>query len=381
MMPNHSIRSLIRPSSTAGITKQLFLASSNFSQTNSSHRPFHTCKIFHQSNDTTKSPSSSSSSPASSNLTNTRLSKFRAILSSMQPELIPNTATKRAKRTKFIRQSIDPKAAISNPLPRSRLARSEHSPDKFDFNVGLIVERIPRYLNPPADWEVKYENIKQKQKAAKIPPVPEPLRVDTVNNEPSSASSSQSSQSVVEFKTSDDHSNNRQSLDRSLNESLYLLVKQSSGDWTFPQSPYDLTNYRSLSLDKAARQLIPSILGENLNVYTLGFAPVAVHSQEPNSDNERGNKLFLYHGILLDGSVELRGEHSEFVWATKSQLSEYLQSKQLLKIARDVLITDSDSIEDDKQAELTAEEWNLQQGKPKLSKTKTINKPKVHAQV
>lgn len=289
-------------------------------------RTLHTSLSFNQSSDST-----SSNPPVSVTASNARLSKLGSQLKLLRPDKILASSTERTRKR---RPAVDPTVRVTNPLNRARQPADKL--DKYDLKVGMIVERLPRFLNPPPSWQVQYENQLIAQRQQRIPPVPAMLVPDVPTE-------TVSEKQLVDIETEHDRNDDRHSLDRVQNDSLYLLVKHSNGQWTLPQQSYDSTKHQELSLETAARTVVTSIMGESLQVYTLGFAPVAMHRNEPSTSTDAtGSKLFVYHGVVVSGNVKLVGEYSDYAWITKSQLSEYLKDNSLVKILNDVLINDSD---------------------------------------
>lgn len=71
-------------------------------------------------------------------------------------------------------------------------------------------------------------------------------------------------------------------------------------------------------------------------------AAAAASTTDPSSATPNpyiGSRVFLYHAIYLGGPVQIdRREIIDYAWVTKSQLPEYIESKELITIANDTVM-------------------------------------------
>ena len=143
--------------------------------------------------------------------------------------------------------------------------------------------------------------------------------------------------------TAADEANDRQSLQRKLDQSLYLLVKRtadgSGAEWQFPQGVYDSSEE---SMRTLAQRSAMACSNDNFYTHMVGNAPF-VHTE--SSD---GSKVFYYHSILCSGTVlsDKNEEITDWVWATADELEEYLPPAVFSSV-RPVLSLDVEPLTDD----------------------------------
>ncbi|XP_005108662.1 39S ribosomal protein L46, mitochondrial [Aplysia californica] len=135
-------------------------------------------------------------------------------------------------------------------------------------------------------------------------------------------------------RTAADESGDRRSLDRCLDSSLYLLVKQNIGGkdhWVLPQAEWE----QGETMKQTAERALTSVCGD-VKASFLGGAPSAVAKFDlPDPQEEKGVKLFFYKAWYREGDVTPNTDvASDYVWVTKKELSQYCHrgyKKQLKK--------------------------------------------------
>ena len=157
-----------------------------------------------------------------------------------------------------------------------------------------------------------------------------------------------------------------QSLNRSLNRSLYLLTERQNphtGErrWTLPSVPYTALPFAQIPPRMAAQAAVKCSFGEHLDVHPLGGAPIAYHRYDYSqqyitaSGTEKvGAKLFLFHGLYCGGVVDVSGARDcvDWGWMTREQVMERVEDDQLKGVLLDVMKEDIDYAEGISQEEL-----------------------------
>ena len=128
--------------------------------------------------------------------------------------------------------------------------------------------------------------------------------------------------------TDADRNDDRQSLERRLADSLYLLVK--SGDaWTLPGVALD----EEESVREAALRALDEHCGDDLYTYVLGAAPVGVW----DADADGYRREFVAKAIVVDPYASGPPACADYVWAAKDELGGYLADDAYLEFLRKLL--------------------------------------------
>jgi large subunit ribosomal protein L46 len=126
--------------------------------------------------------------------------------------------------------------------------------------------------------------------------------------------------------TEADQKNDTKSLNRALQRTLYLLVKNKEGQWQFPQDRLNEEN-----LHGAANRIITHTGGVNMNTWLVGHVPVGHHQvdyREPKSAGdlkEYGAKTFFLKARIMAGQVNLKENKlglQDFKWLAKDELQK-----------------------------------------------------------
>ncbi|PSR94431.1 39S mitochondrial ribosomal protein L46-domain-containing protein [Coniella lustricola] len=135
--------------------------------------------------------------------------------------------------------------------------------------------------------------------------------------------------------TEADRSGDVQRLDRKLDRTLYLIVKDAHGRWTFPQDEVRPDE----GLHETAARALESTAGVNMNTWMVGRHPIAYEHRKPiyKSDDKKpeervlkalGRNVFYLKGRIMAGQVDLSHNEygvTDFKWLTKDELKEALQ--------------------------------------------------------
>lgn len=139
------------------------------------------------------------------------------------------------------------------------------------------------------------------------------------------------------------------SLDRLLQRTLYLLVKNKDGHWIFPQDTltketlHAVGGYYIHSRDnvtdshQAAYRILNESAGVNMNTWIVGNVPIGHHQQEhvkavktASGLNELGLKTFFMKARIMAGQANLKGNKhglTDFKWLAKEEIQKEVDHK------------------------------------------------------
>lgn len=124
-----------------------------------------------------------------------------------------------------------------------------------------------------------------------------------------------------------DEKNDRRSLDRKLQESLFLIVKRNRGDhqWQFPQGKV-LEN--EATLRSTAERVMDRATGR-LDRYFMSNAPIGHYSYAYPKEMQKtrkqfGARVFFYRCQYMGGTFRLETKlYKDYAWIARSELGEY----------------------------------------------------------
>lgn len=125
--------------------------------------------------------------------------------------------------------------------------------------------------------------------------------------------------------TEADLKNDVKSLNRQLQRTLYLLVKNQEGRWIFPQDTFGKE-----TLHSAAGRVLTESCGENMNTWVVGNAPIGYYQQDYQDAiktlsgfKELGAKTFFMKARIMAGQANLEGNRfglTDFKWLAKEEV-------------------------------------------------------------
>jgi len=128
--------------------------------------------------------------------------------------------------------------------------------------------------------------------------------------------------------TEADRKNDQRSLDRLLQRTLYLLVQNEGGRWSFPSDT--IVGHESLHL--AAERILVQTGGPNMNTWIVGNSPVGYFEYvrgKPITNskgvNELGEKTFFMKARILAGQANLEKSAlglKDFKWLAKEEIEK-----------------------------------------------------------
>lgn len=126
-------------------------------------------------------------------------------------------------------------------------------------------------------------------------------------------------------RTKADEENQTDSLERSLDRNLFLLVKggDMGKDWTLPFAEVDKNG--DAVLHKVAPQAVHTLLGNEMDIWMVSNLPVAVLPSVKG-----GERSYVMRGHILAGQPDLSNSSAkgvEFAWLTKEEIQQRVGQK------------------------------------------------------
>ncbi|EGG15227.1 hypothetical protein DFA_10057 [Cavenderia fasciculata] len=141
--------------------------------------------------------------------------------------------------------------------------------------------------------------------------------------------------------TDADKKNDRRSLERKLDKSLYLIVKRPNGEWQFPSTIW----IDGESMKNAAERALRDTTGENWTYWIPSQAPAGVHKvilgeKEQSSLQAEGVKNFFYRSHYFKGELDINKKFAtDYHWIAKEEMKKYF-SKNYFDQAHKLIFDD-----------------------------------------
>ncbi|SJX65556.1 related to MRPL17-mitochondrial ribosomal protein, large subunit [Sporisorium reilianum f. sp. reilianum] len=272
---------------------------------------------------TPSAAASTSSSAATSDAAGVASSSSTKIISSLilsrPPVILREPSSFEKAYHEYNRQLSE---ALQQPFPKD-----------FYFKKGSAAEKrfeedqasAPQGFSDIAAAAAAASGSASKGKAAKTKETAEP------SASPSSSSSSTEGDAEnrpLPRTTQADASNDVRSLERKLDRTLYLVVKQKSAKgaaaWRFPAKA--LTNIKRENLHDVAPASVTDILGNKMDIWMVSNLPVGLY--KPAS--AAAEKTYFLRAHVLAGNAELTqakgNDVEEFQWLTKEEIEKLMES-------------------------------------------------------
>ena len=136
--------------------------------------------------------------------------------------------------------------------------------------------------------------------------------------------------------TKADKEGNMRSLNRKMENRLYLIVKRkpiarAEGPWEFvPASQWKEGETLRDTVERSAQEKLP-----NCRVWVVSNAP-DVHYQNV-CDNGELQDMFYFRSYLVEGKVKLSDEFEDYAWVTKREMARYMEPELYAKV-KDLLV-------------------------------------------
>ncbi|KAI8645500.1 39S mitochondrial ribosomal protein L46-domain-containing protein [Parasitella parasitica] len=209
---------------------------------------------------------------------------------------------------------------------REKLERQESiaTPTEFYFKKGSVAERRWKHEEQARSEAMKDTSVSLinavRQSQATWEKENEGLAVTNKANK-------------MERSSKADVEGSKQSLDRCLQRTLYLVIKKTGNEpWQFPESAVDTSEY----LNEAAERTLREECGAAMDTWFVGRQPIGVYKQASTRGQENGSKTFFMKARVYAGQVKPSEQVSEYAWLTKDELSETL-SPEYYKAVKDSL--------------------------------------------
>jgi len=197
-----------------------------------------------------------------------------------------------------------------------------HASDGDILISCVALERLPLVMPAMPAWEREYKDWQTVWNARRYKELPQSFTTSDVKMTDDGKTSGRATWEPSSLQTSADARNDVKSLQRKLDQRLFLLVKKD-GAWDFVQSAIQNND---TSTRKVAERALESLMGENASVryYFIGNAPAA------HTRSEGGTKFFhrcqLIH-IDSFSSVDMK-EYEDYAWVSPNEFEEYLEIEQ-----------------------------------------------------
>ncbi|KAJ2159695.1 hypothetical protein GGF46_002820 [Coemansia sp. RSA 552] len=201
-----------------------------------------------------------------------------------------------------------------NPIVTQLASEHETATDQyFEWLDYMSAERFPRdFLKQGSVMEAKWvdsENERMAQWYFDPANKPEPKTLEG-GSAAASGSEGERDVAVQPRETQADREGDVRSLERKLDRTLYLVVKDSGGKWGFPQSKVQ----GSEVLHEAARRSLKDACGGQMSVWSVGRGPIGHHK-------EAGGTAFFMKGHILAGQAAPKKPLvTDYKWATREEL-------------------------------------------------------------
>ncbi|KAF1991081.1 50S ribosomal subunit L30 [Aulographum hederae CBS 113979] len=133
--------------------------------------------------------------------------------------------------------------------------------------------------------------------------------------------------------TESDITGDRRSLNRLLQRTLYLVVKNSQGKWLFPHDQVVGKEW----LHNAAERILVQSGGPNMNTWVVGNHPIGwfrynfTSILNPDRGTEEiGRKVFFMKARIMAGQADLQNNifgYQDFAWLSREELEEAVTKK------------------------------------------------------
>ncbi|PWN46739.1 hypothetical protein IE53DRAFT_391101 [Violaceomyces palustris] len=288
------ISSPSHPSPSSSCSSSSFLSSSS-SAPSSSTRIFQTNKSSARQPTSLRRSSSSSTSSSSSSSNNL----ISSLILSRPPTIL-------REPTAFEKAYFDYNRKIAQTL-------QQPFPKDFYFKKGSSAEK---------DFEL---DLKTNQPGfSKASPSSEKDASLTGSDQDLATSTSEASENDAEAglyqtlprTTKADEVNDTRSLERKLDRTLYLLVKNNAGgkdsEWDFPKRKLDLQAKESLH--QAAPKAVKESLGKDMDIWMITNSPVGHF-------NQRDQKTYFMRAHIIAGQPK-QANGTDYKWLTKEEVRE-----------------------------------------------------------
>ncbi|XP_075063856.1 large ribosomal subunit protein mL46 [Mixophyes fleayi] len=140
--------------------------------------------------------------------------------------------------------------------------------------------------------------------------------------------------------TEADKKNDQSSLNRKLENTLFLLVKEKIGNediWMFPQMEWQTGE----TMRQTAERVMSNLSGDHTKAHFVGNAPCGFYKykfpKSLRSEYMVGAKVFFFKAFLKSRDLQTNKKNGEYVWVSKDELKDYLKPAYLSEVNKFVI--------------------------------------------
>lgn len=192
-----------------------------------------------------------------------------------------------------------------------------------------VFERLPVVMPQLPQWEVEYADWQEKLVSKRLKPVPKEFTDDRKTAEDLAGPSAEARWQPAPLETAADRSGDRTTTRRRLDQRIFLLLKNKTGQWEFPNV--------SLSDGETTRAAAERALHEALGAE--GFQPYFVGNAPAGHVALSSGTFFFHRCQLIHGTPSLPGggHWREVAWAAKDELGDYIKDNTILELLQKML--------------------------------------------
>ena len=180
--------------------------------------------------------------------------------------------------------------------------------------LAALVERSPQLTPDLPDYELRH---RESQLGFEVMHKVYPAAITAAEEGPDQQASRLRLEALLEREGSregeGDRTGDLHSLDRQLTKRLYLLMQDSSGQWSLPQQEW---RGPPESARDGVRRAVEAACGEALSIHQMGNAPLG---HLPSEDG--ATTTFLWRCLYVSGQVAAPAG-GDFAWVTRDELVE-----------------------------------------------------------
>ena len=130
--------------------------------------------------------------------------------------------------------------------------------------------------------------------------------------------------------TEADRTNDRRSLERCLDKSLFLIVKRNrdANSWQFPQGKWNEGETMRQTSERVGDRAVGKVNRWYISNAPIGHTCYAYPANIQKQRSQYGAKVFFYRCQLIAGSIKLETKlYKDFAWITRDEVSEYFNEE------------------------------------------------------
>ncbi|KXJ20025.1 39S ribosomal protein L46, mitochondrial [Exaiptasia diaphana] len=210
---------------------------------------------------------------------------------------------------------------------------------------AVCVERLPLITPDKTDLARKYEELQDQieleksalsEDEAQVRQVTERKKKLTERDEDENLEVAQFEEKRKEFheeqeeefrqfqpanrETEADRNNDLKSINRKLEQTLILLLKNKKSSWEMPLAAIQDKE----TLRQTAERMIKQACGTDINVKFISNAPAGV-LKTASKNTRHLNRVFFYKACYVGGSIHLSEEYEDYVWVTRDEIKDFLK--------------------------------------------------------